>query len=206
MQYSLNELQHSWSQWLFRSIVRAEPIISLPDGSGKAATLSGEALGEVRTGLTDHWMQGQIDHHRNKSVSMGKIFSRLENLSRWLIRLMLLAVIAQAALEIYRASTGSDTGSHLWGWLVFIGAVMPAFVASCAGVVYQSESQRLSERSAAMARKLTQWQEELREVTPHPFGCDSWVLARDALSIAKVMADETADWHLMHQAHEVGVV
>ncbi|MEM9481719.1 MAG: hypothetical protein AAGA58_18875, partial [Verrucomicrobiota bacterium] len=188
--YSLNELSHSWSQWLFRSIVRAAPIVLRPEGFQREVSLTESELATAREGVADYWLQGQIDHHRANAGSMGRVFSRLEKVGLGFIRLMLIAVIAQAALEIYRDATDSETGGALWGWLVFIGAVAPAIVASCAGVVYQSESRRLADRSAAMAGQLEEWKSNLLDFEPHPHGCDSWTLARDVLAIAQVMADE----------------
>lgn len=204
--YSLNELRHSWALWLFRSIVRAEPIVATKDDEPERAVLAGVSLDAARDGITDYWLHGQIVHHRVTASTMGRVFDRLEGVAKWLIRLMLIAVLAQAALEIIREVKGLETGGGTWQLLVFIGAVAPAVVASCAGIVYQSEARRLSDRSLAMATQLEEWRKNLHHAAPNPHGCDSWLLARDALSIAQVIADEVADWHMLNQPHEVAAV
>ncbi|MEM1294497.1 MAG: hypothetical protein AAGH89_03970, partial [Verrucomicrobiota bacterium] len=205
VQYGINGLQHDWSQWLFRSIVRAEPIVTTDKGSSRVMALDKKALDQARNGVVEYWVDSQIEHHRETAKSMSKMFGRLEGLSRWLIRLMLVAVIGQAAVEVYYQVSDVDSEGAIWRWLVFIGAVAPAAVASFAGILYQSEARRLTDRSAALARELEQWNQRLIKAPAQPHGCDSWALAQNALLIAQLVADEVADWHLFNQPHEVGV-
>lgn len=166
-QFASRVVRQSAVDWLFDAIVRAiSPAdlaaageIQIPSHDGtssitvkKLLTLNPAAtLEKVR----DSWVGEQAKYHKNNTHTMHAMHHFLESVQKslgWL-------VIGVVAFDIILIG-GKTFGwfSHDWKhfakaatpWLIAISAILPAIVAALSGIRFQSECQRLAERSAVM--------------------------------------------------------
>jgi len=166
-QFASRVVRQSAVDWLFDSLVRAISPADLPhaqprdfpahDGRGvvrvkKLLTLDPLAVAQR---VRDGWIAEQAKYHDRSGRTMHALHHSIETVAvclGW-------AVIAVVAFDLVLVG-----GKVLHGlpeswmpfakaatpWLIFVSTVLPAIVAALGGVRFQSECQRLAERSAIM--------------------------------------------------------
>ncbi len=166
-QFASRVVRQSAVDWLFDSIVRAISPANLPlaqaveipahDGTGtvrvkKLLTLQPRQMVE---NVRDAWVGEQTKYHERNARTMHALHHSAERVAAclgWTV----IGIVALDFLVI-----GGELMHwlpHAWEpkaklatpWLVFISAVLPAVVAALNGIRFQSECQRLAERSAVM--------------------------------------------------------
>lgn len=174
-QYASRVVRQSAVDWLLDAIVRATSPAALPEAAREAfetepgkvleATILRvrplEALGFVRNA----WVEQQVIYHDRNARSMDRMHAFGEGWGKVLNLVVIGLVLADVALvvasivftrfdSLARAFPGAcETVHHMHEftpWLVFMAAVLPAAVGSLNGIRFQSECQRLAERSAVM--------------------------------------------------------
>lgn len=223
-------LRQSAADWLYQAIERSSspaamfPRIapSLPDNVGSVPRADSISLHGASTMavLRDKWIADQGAYHRSNERVMHLMYHRTE---RWVTTLNLTVIVILAADLL--ASIAKSLGrlspalvnaihDHL-PFLFFFTAVIPAVVAGVNGIRFQSECQKLSERSAAMRSLLTGhsgqdgglWAEanrlhdQLRAAADDPL-TNPGALCVDALLFAEdvvlVMAQEVSEWSVLY--------
>ena len=164
--YSSQELGQSQADWLFEAITRSvspetfakEQEFNFDGKLIKVRLITVEsraALNEVK----DRWIQNQLDYHDRNSSQMWRISHFLEKLGSRL-NIIVIAVVVLDIFLLLNQWTGlinsivTNILHDNSAWLVFITAVLPAIVASLNGIRFQSECDRLAERSAVVAKLL----------------------------------------------------
>jgi hypothetical protein len=205
-QFASRVVRQSTIDWLFDAAVRsispadlqaARPQeISTGDGRGTVTVRKLLTLVPKQTiqSVRDGWIKKQGDYHERNHLTMHAMDRGLEQLSKCLGVLVIVVVAVDLLL------VGAKVGHwlpHDWvpaakqatPWLIFVSAVLPAVVAALGGVRFQSECQRLAERSAVMRVMLR----GRGKVTEEP-RAGRWALA-DALSrrIATAAGDPNTD-------------
>jgi hypothetical protein len=152
--------------WLFDAIVRSvspaampfatDALIDAHDGHDPIPVrlLTLDAKGRVES-LRDDWIEIQADYHERNAKTMDRMASwvkkRGERLSSWVV----VVVIADLLLVIVELREAVPPALHTLAQiatpvLIATSALLPAVVAALNGVRFQSECQRLAERSAVM--------------------------------------------------------
>ncbi|MBL9154474.1 MAG: hypothetical protein JNK37_18430 [Verrucomicrobiales bacterium] len=149
--------------WLFDAIVRSAPVkcwmVARPkSGSGSGVTIV-KPTPEIAAELATLFLvDAQIDYHKGNHAKMHLMHEALEAAGK----LFNIAVVAIVALDIgliaFKLTHPPDAVAGalqtISAWLIFLAGLLPAVVAAIHGVRYQSECQRLSDRSLMMARLL----------------------------------------------------
>lgn len=166
-QFASRVVRQSAVDWLFDAIVRAiSPAdlsaareIQIPSHDGtssitvkKLLTLNPAATIEK---VRDSWVGEQAKYHTNNTHAMHVMHHFLEKVQKrlgWLV----IGVVAFDILLIGGKAFHwfSEDWMHFakaaTPWLIAISAILPAIVAALSGIRFQSECQRLAERSAVM--------------------------------------------------------
>jgi hypothetical protein len=163
--------------------------------------------------LRQDWMGTQIQYHRANNKTMGRMNRVLEGFGSVLnilviavvvVDLVILAITAFHLLPEEWANRLEDASP----WLLLAAAVLPAAVASLNGVLFQSESARLADRSghlgrlfATFDRNAVRLQDQLTVSRAAPAtALGSWTLEVLDLSdtCARVTLDEAAEWSALY--------
>ena len=166
-QFASRVVRQSAVDWLFDAIVRSispadleaarETQIPSHDGKSTVAvknllTLNPKAtIGKVR----DAWVGEQAKYHKNNTHAMHAMHHFLEIVQKrlsWIV----IGVVASDIILIggkvlhWFSEDWMHFAKAATPWLIATSAVLPAIVAALSGIRFQSECQRLAERSAVM--------------------------------------------------------
>lgn len=150
--------------WLFNSITRAVSPVQMATqisfkrhGSEEQINVNAivarplSAIEAVR----DKWVAGQVSYHQGVATSMAATHKRLEKLGSYLRMFVITVVVIGILIILFSLldllpHIGSLDLHAIAPWLVFMAAVLPAAVAGLNGIRFQSECQRLADRSSFM--------------------------------------------------------
>jgi hypothetical protein len=166
-QFASRVVRQSAVDWLFDAIVRAIPPSELPhakslelpahDGSSTVTVkklLTVQPL-QVAETVRDAWVGGQAKYHERNSATMHALHHATEKAAVCLG----ITVICVVALDLvliggkvlhWLPEPWVPFAHAATPWLIFVSAVLPAVVAALGGIRFQSECQRLAERSAVI--------------------------------------------------------
>jgi hypothetical protein len=172
-QFASRVVRQSAMDWLFDSISRSVSPADLPcaapleipthDGAGMLTVkklLTFDPCAEVEL-IRDSWIAEQARYHERNARTQHALNYATESVGKWLGR----AVIVMVAFDIIFIVVELLDKMHMlpevmvpWvhslapviPWLVVLTALLPAIVAALGGIRFQSECQRLAERSAVM--------------------------------------------------------
>lgn len=189
---------------LFQSIVRqARPLEAL-HGELNGRRLR-QAPGEALSLIRHEWLNGQRDYHVKNARTLGRMTAALEALGRGLNWAVVAVVAADLALLVLgwvlggRGAVGRVSGlveHRLTPTFVMIAAVLPAAIASLAGIRFQSECARLADRSQHMAAQLHAVAEQAELLDLRPLrALDALRLAED---VATLTIDEVVEWSAIY--------
>jgi hypothetical protein len=189
---------------LFQSIVRQTPPLDALHGERDGTRLR-QAPATALAVIRHEWLNGQRAYHRKNARTLGRMTTALEGLGRALNWAVVAVVAADLAL-LFMSWTTEGSGAlglasravehRMTPTFLVITAVLPAAIASLAGIRFQSECARLADRSQHMADQLHAVAEraELLDLRP--------VRALDALRLAEDVAtltiDEVAEWSAIY--------
>lgn len=156
-------VRQSAIDWLFGAIERSVSPAELDTATDEELAFGGiqckirvirvdavSALSYVK----DRWVKAQAIYHDKTSIGMSRLYEYLENWSRALNILVVLIVILDGLIVIYKISKPPGPGGEMLfvATLILMGctAIIPAIVSSLNGVAAQTECRRLAERSAVM--------------------------------------------------------
>lgn len=168
-QFASRVVRQSAVDWLFDAVVRASSSADLafatPGTCGsvpvkKLLTLQPLAVVER---VRDAWIAEQAKYHEGNARTMHALHHVFEKIAVFLgwtvigvvsIDLVIVGCEVLEHLDRLPASIHFATWEHAakaaTPWLIFTSAVLPAVIAALGGIRFQSESQRLAERSAVM--------------------------------------------------------
>ena len=163
-QYASRVVRQSAVDWLFDAIVRSvspasyarQESFSIEGGKELSVKICQIDPQEGFRTLEDEWLDPQADYHRKNSLTMSRMSGFLETWGVRFNKLVIGIVVLDICIvfaEIFHWVPADWHGfvSGATPWLVFCAAVLPAIVAGLNGIHFQSECQRLAERSAVMA-------------------------------------------------------
>ncbi len=208
-QTSTRRLQQTIADWLALAIIRQA-------GLEQAA---GNNIDPARgiAAIKDQWLTGQIAYHRSAAAKMDFMSSTLETAGAWFTYTVIACVSADlllvSAAALHLLPVGLEKSVHdLTPLLLFFAAVLPAAVAGANGIRFQSESDRLAERSHAFANVLEEVRLEAsnlyaeaieaRRTQANP-GAWTGPAALMAEGCAQLFLDEVAEWSVLY-AKELG--
>lgn len=156
-QFDFRVARQSSIDWLFDTIVRTTtPLNSFtPEaGQSKPHRVAVQTLSALESIRTD-WVKNQVIYHENAVGQMGGMHDATEFLSRKLAITVIVVVVIDLVLilvEIFDGIPRSLEALTVWSalLLVILSAVFPAIIAALGGLRFQSECQRLAERSAVV--------------------------------------------------------
>ncbi len=212
-QYASRVLHQSATVWLAEALVRSID----PFGPGGALPLAGPRTNApdvpaVIGLMRDHWLRVQLDYHARNRDAMGRMHRSLERLAIWLRRAVvaLLAVdLVIIALYLLRMLDGSAllAINGAMPLLVGMAAFLPVLLASVGGIQYQSECERLHERSRIMHLVLGQRDKEAAELRARmaragETDTDNGAWCLEALrigeAIARDLVHEVTEWSVLY--------
>jgi hypothetical protein len=174
-QFAARVVRQSHIDWLCEAIVRGLSPAQLP-AAQPASVQTEHGPVQIRKRIRiepapviatihDHWVAQQAVYHQRNAHTMHALHEKMEHLQKWLGY----AVIAVVALDIVLIGGKLAHKLH-WitlpgalesfaktatPWLIAISAILPAIIAALGGLRFQSECQRLAERSDVMRRMLS---------------------------------------------------
>jgi hypothetical protein len=205
-QFASRVVRQSAVDWLFDALVRSISPAEMPqarsteipsyDESGVVRVQrllscnSREVIAAVRTG----WIEGQARYHERNANTMRALHRWAERTGEHLGRGVIVIVAIDLLLvsgEWLHALPGTlmPWVAMATPWLIFVSAVLPAVVASLNGIRFQSECERLAERSAVM-RVMLEGRDRARPEEPRGRRQHAEELER---KIAAAQADPGAD-------------
>lgn len=215
--FASRNVRQSAVDWLFEAITRSvHPGVLATAGGDGGKALRPDAAGALRF-IAERWIgsprdpanpeaapgSGQIFYHQRNHDTLGRMYERLDHWVQWLnvaVILVVLVDLAAIALEW--------DPEHSWSvWLLFAATVLPAAVASLNGLRFQSECQRLAERSDIMfgllKDRLAQadhLREEMRTVagTADDLGSHGAKVLELAENVARELVEEVAEWSVIY--------
>ena len=156
LQYATRVLKQSSVDWLFDAMTRSVSPAEFGNIDGKASTRpkvpfhTVDPMSAVR-GLRDKWLGEQILYHDSNARRMGRLDEVTEKAAKWLGKGVIIFVAVDILFVFMELLHWLPKSLHfLPPWLVFFTAVLPAIVASLNGIRFQSECERLAERSVLM--------------------------------------------------------
>ena len=207
-QTSTRRLQQTIADWLALAIIRQAGLEHVADDKIDVA----DSLNAIK----DRWLGNQIKYHRATEKKMERMSSNLAGAAGWFTFFVIGFVAVNVTLEtsIFIPNKALQDFVHDWApLLLFLAAVLPAAVAGATGIRFQSESDRLAERSNAFSRILVEVQGDAEKLhttvtKAKAGGADpgSWVgpAALVAEGCAQLFLDEVAEWSVLY-AKELGV-
>jgi hypothetical protein len=192
-------------EWLLQAIVR----------HGEFATAQGSIDPENSLiELKSRWLDVQVRHHEENATKMDRMHHFMEKGASLLGISVLFIVALDIAISFslwfgWMPKAAVKPMHEVLTWcLLPLTALLPAAVSSLNGVRFQSECDRLAERSKLMAqllKELSNAAQKLIERITHAKRCPiddegAWMeeCALFAESCARVMADEVADWSVVY--------
>jgi hypothetical protein len=172
-QFASRVVRQSAMDWLFDSIARAVLPADLPgarpldipthDGAGRLTVkklLTFDARAEVER-MRDAWIAEQTRYHERNARTHHALHHAAETVGKWIGRAVIvivsfdvLFIIAEVLEELHALphflAPWVQALAPAMPWLVVLTALLPAIVAALGGIRFQSECQRLAERSAVM--------------------------------------------------------
>lgn len=162
-QYASRVVRQSAVDWLFDAIIRsvspaqfAEPLeIQRINAAPIQVSVLQVDPADSLNQIGKFWILSQAAYHRDNASTMHRFSSFLERWGKTLNIAVITAVGIDVLLVIGKLThlVGKDWHGHAivaGALLVFVAAVIPAAVAAFNGIRFQSECQRLAERSAVM--------------------------------------------------------
>jgi len=135
--------------------------------------------------LAEAWVNGQIDHHRQRSEA----YRRLHEQLGWLTAILYSATLVAAVLHFFEvgghATVASVELSHLF---TFVAIVLPAFGGAVTGIRIQRELPRRADRYDQLVILLQRSYEELRDAR------DLEALQQVAINADEHQARHNRDW------------
>jgi hypothetical protein len=211
--------RRGWTPWLLRAVSRSTPCVAaLSTESGQDAprevTLDRGRAGLVLERARDEWVQGQLRYHTAHAQRMHAIDDGLERLAKGLLWLVLGCAIIAVVLELlpkWGPEQWANGATRLHPLAIGLGAVaaaVPAFIAALGGIMFQSEARRLKLRSEAMYHGLAA---EMKELDARIAGLTgeghepgtAWSSAQHLRALSGLMLEETGDWKVLYETHEV---
>ncbi|MDP1564278.1 MAG: hypothetical protein Q8M16_23110 [Pirellulaceae bacterium] len=166
-QFASRVIRQSAVDWLFDAVTRASSPADLPQAQPLTLSacagqpelnvqkvLSIEPLA-VATLIRDAWITQQARYHERNARTMSSINHSMELVASvlgWLV----IAIVAADLVLIggksfhWLPESWLPIAKDATPWLIFASALLPAIVAAVGGIRFQSECQRLAERSAVM--------------------------------------------------------
>jgi hypothetical protein len=221
-QYASRQVRQSAVDWLFDAIVRsispAKACVLVPGQMVPTIRLDAQAALEA---IRQNWIglaadekakvpnagTGQIGYHQRVRDTMHRLHHFIEKSGG---RLSLL-VIGAVVIDLSILSGVVDWLHHLHPltpWLIFLAALLPAAVASLNGIHFQSECDRLADRSTVMEKLLKDHADKAQELAEcikrahgHPVtdpGAWSAVVLRLAENCARDLVEEVAEWSVLY--------
>ena len=220
-QFTSRVLRQSAVDWLFEAMTRDVSPVDVGAETRPAASVASQTLrvqpAQVLEQMQSRWMASQLDYHRRNAVQMRRMHDICEKLS-WILNLTVIAavgvdllVLALSVLSRWLPESIQwlvDTLHHQSPWLIFVAAVLPATVASLNGVRFQTECQRLADRSEIMQKLLLRSMEraqvlakKIRQCTANPaVDIGSW--SSDVLLLgeycARELVEEATEWSVLY--------
>ncbi|HMO64858.1 MAG TPA: hypothetical protein PKE47_06500, partial [Verrucomicrobiota bacterium] len=235
-QFASRVVRQSAMDWLFDAVVRAVSPAGLPharpaaipahDGRGTVTLRKRLQLDPRRTAVLvrEAWIGEQAKYHERNARTMHAMHHRMEKVATFLGWAVIAVVAADLLLlggkVLHRLPEawlpGATTATLL---LIFISAVLPAAIAALGGIRFQSECQRLAERSAVMRAMLVgrepagattragRWKEadtlalRLEDLARAPAtdpGCASHEVLRLTERVAADFVQEAAEWSVLY--------
>lgn len=166
-QFASRVVRQSAVDWLFDALVRSVSPADL-EAARPAGVPSHDGTREIAIArlltlnpskslarLRDDWISEQAKYHERSSRTLHGLNHGIERLSKWLGWAVIAVVVADLFLiggELSHRLPDSiaPIAASLTPWLILVSAVLPAVVAALGGIRFQSECQRLAERSAVM--------------------------------------------------------
>lgn len=184
----------NWVNWHFRSIVRE---IGLKPGK-----VTPDYVRSARDGLSAV-ITGQSQFHAATAHRCHILQHRLHLAGITLFVLTALACTTHLCIEYQERNEALAEGGHRFEkasiWLTIGAAILPAAGAALAGIVGQSEFERVGGRSHAMSSGLDSIERRLRSPANDNFASLSEI-AEDA---AHIMTAEVQDWHVLFKGRPI---
>jgi hypothetical protein len=209
--YSSRIVRQSAADWLFEAIARHVTPSAVAASSGGSGTppMVVPAPAVAVNAIREHWLATQRDYHDKNHRKMRSMFRWMENVVRYLNIAVIVFVAADLAIVIAGLfHAGPDWLHGLTPWLVFLAALLPAAVASANGIRFQSECQRLAERSEVMVKIIDGRIKQASEVEAAARAASSnpatnpgaWTPSalRLAEAVAADMSSEAAEWSVLY--------
>lgn len=197
-QYAKRVRRQRVADWLFTALVRQ----ALPDPSVL------NPLAATRM-IREEWMAKQVKYHLINQETMNRMRGFLEHAGEKLNLAVIVAVGLDIAITIFDMFPNVPKSIHaLTPWLISLAALIPAAVASLNGIRFQSECDRLADRSEYLADVMAGLQDEARNLMVRievsqldPAGNrGAWTLEALELSetCARIAAAEAAEWSALY--------
>lgn len=166
-QFASRVVRQSAVDWLFDAIVRASSpadtpgaiMKEFPSQDGKTNVIVPKLItlnpSGVAAQVRDGWIGEQVKYHEQNARTMHGLHHRMEKTAEFLGWTVVVVVVLDLLIiggEVLHLLPHGlvPFATAATPWLVFVSAVLPAVIAALGGIRFQSECQRLSERSAVM--------------------------------------------------------
>jgi hypothetical protein len=200
-----------WMPWLVRAVARGTPPVSRRSSrdeqpSPREISLDVDAARVALERARSEWLQGQVLYHRDHARRMHGLDEGLERLAKILLWTVLALAVLAFVLKLLYLGGIVDAGQV--PFLLGAGAAMlPAFIAALGGIMFQSEARRLQTRSEAMYHALRVRQRDLEHriaaLAGRPDRGVAWPAAQHLRALSAMMIEETGDWKVLYETHEI---
>ncbi len=204
-QFASRAVRQSAVDWLFETLVRAISPADLPDaqprvipahngiGAVQVKKLFCPEPAAVVATVRDAWVGEQARYHDRNARTMHALDHAVEHatvcLGFTVIFIVALDILILFSELLHWLPDAWEPGTKLaTPWLICISAVLPAIMAALNGIRFQSECQRLAERSAVMRIMLAGRQTVVRRPEPVSFG---------SKCCQKIKAHLGTAWHVL---------
>ncbi len=157
-------VRQSAVDWLFDALVRSISPAQMPHAAAVTLRVQDPADSlqvkrlitcdplETTTTVRDAWIEQQTIYHDRNAATMHALKDRTEGVAELLSRAVIVVVAFDIGVLVVEGMgwLSPQEGRVATLWLVFVSAILPAVVAALSGFRFQSECQRLAERSAVM--------------------------------------------------------
>lgn len=199
-----------------------------PEEAATLGRLATQARQVVR--LDGRYDDPRSRNHAYQQARDDEGLERLANLLLWaVLGLALVALVLKLLYQLRSGLAGAageldSTAALVLGMLEWLrigeigqlpflfgagAAILPAFIAAFAGIMFQSEARRLTTRSEAMFHALRARQREIDErmaILPGRAADESavaWTAAQHLRALAEMTIEETGDWKVLFETHEI---
>ncbi|MCA9200395.1 MAG: hypothetical protein KDA87_22800, partial [Planctomycetales bacterium] len=206
-------------EWLLFAIVRGlspKDVMPLafettPQNDNSVDVLRVDPGGAIKA-MCDGWLQGQRAYHSNNARTMRRMAIVIDGVS-WLLNLIVIIIVifdsAILACHLLEWSPEWLERVRVYSpYLVFASAVLPTAVAGLGGIRFQSECQRLADRSFVMqallddkakrAQSLADTITAQQNDAAANLGSWSSDVIRLGESIAREMVEEVSEWSVVY--------